>query len=215
MSKETRFNLIVLVVLLAALAPGAVILFNKKLDPDASMMYLPSVLPNAFSYNDPWERPPHIQRIVPELTGQWVRILAEEFMNDPNVREVRWLSGMISQRRGFELVAVGEVEEGWILGLVVWQLKDEPDPESWIITVNGDQVQPRQVVLRRTPREVREELKGLGMVEPHRQARWVDLVLPGAAWDGMSPIEIHFATPDRLDVDQARFRLGRGSNAAS
>lgn len=229
MSKETKVNLIALVVLGVLLAPGAIILFNKKLDPEAAPMYLPSVLPPAFAYNDPWERPPHISRIIPRETGQWVRGVAEERMEGDRQVPIQWLSGAVSRGRGFELAAVATVPEGYEVGLLVWRLEGDPVPEDWKvevstlepvsvgmpklgepgIRVNGRLIEPLEVALYRTSMTVREELRDMGMLEPHTQARWVKLFIPGDEWDGRSVLSVRFGSTQSSVIDVGRFEVGR------
>jgi hypothetical protein len=72
MTQEVRNNLIFLAIFLAISLPGAVILFKKKLDPNAAPMYLPAPAYTDRLFNDPSPAPPDAARVVPPLTQQWL-----------------------------------------------------------------------------------------------------------------------------------------------
>ena len=63
MTRETRNNLVFLVVVVAMLAPGAVILFKKKMQPTLKPMHLPHAVQRQVAYLSPLETPPGKQRV--------------------------------------------------------------------------------------------------------------------------------------------------------
>src|SRR4051812_2971504 len=79
MTKETRANLIFLIIFLGISIPGAVILFMKKSDPLAGRMALPDSVRRRVPYMTPINAPDGaLTRYIPPLTGQWVSRLARE-----------------------------------------------------------------------------------------------------------------------------------------
>ena len=72
MKKDSKYNLIFLVILLAVMVPGAVMLFRKKLEPTARPMYLPDPVRQTLVYISPYETPPGMTRSSPPHTRDWV-----------------------------------------------------------------------------------------------------------------------------------------------
>src|SRR6059058_3584016 len=72
MSRETRANLIFLVVFLAISLPGAVLLVKKKAEPGAPAMSMPDYVRQRLPYMAPQRTADSVIRVVPELTGEWV-----------------------------------------------------------------------------------------------------------------------------------------------
>jgi LPXTG-motif cell wall-anchored protein len=75
MSGETRNNLIFLVGLLILMAPGAIILFNKKSEPGARPVGAPDPVRTTTAYMDPYPAD-SVERLAPLRTLQWVDELA-------------------------------------------------------------------------------------------------------------------------------------------
>ena len=79
MKRETRANLLFLALFLAVSLPGAVILFKKKLDPNASRMGMPEFVRRRLPYMAPLATPDsEVMRVIPPLTGAWVEELNRE-----------------------------------------------------------------------------------------------------------------------------------------
>src|SRR5690242_16988642 len=77
MRRETRANLLFLVIFLIVSVPGAVILFKKKMDPAAPPLFMPDYVKTKLPYMAPQRTPDSVVRYVPELTGQWVQQLTK------------------------------------------------------------------------------------------------------------------------------------------
>lgn len=134
MTRETRINLIVLGVLVVGMAPGAVILFNKKYDPTARPMNQPDFVKRHMVFIDPTPAPPTIRRMMPAVTAAWVNDLARQrvgvgmmtvtepgHVGDEGQAQGRALPVM-SERRLAQVVSVREFADGFDLALLVWNL---------------------------------------------------------------------------------------------
>ena len=185
MSKETRYNLIFLVILLAVMVPGAVMLFRKKLDPSARPMYLPDPVRQTVAYMSPQETPPGMSRVAPPLTAQWISGMKKEIAGMAVARP-RDAEGMpvTSASKAFEVVTyAGNQSEGFRVLVVFWT----PPPQSpaWSIRGQGGTVEySKEVAL---PKSVREELGANGMLIPPKQVTFQSIRFsgpPGAGgWD--------------------------------
>jgi len=102
MTRETKYNLIFLAVLLPLLAPGLVVLVSKKMEPGSAPMYMPKAVRQQAAYNDPSPKRPGIERITPLETAQWIAQLGRQNLG-PDARTV---SGYVSDGRRVELAAV-------------------------------------------------------------------------------------------------------------
>src|SRR5439155_25260156 len=78
MTKESRYNLIFLAVLLALMLPGAVILFRKKLEPTLRPMSEPDPVPRTIAYVSNGTVPPGMRRVEPPHLAEWVDQVARE-----------------------------------------------------------------------------------------------------------------------------------------
>ena len=70
MTRETRANLIFLVVILALVTPGGVILFHRKLAPTIKPMGMPEAVSQEIAYLSPLETPPGVIRVDVETAEQ-------------------------------------------------------------------------------------------------------------------------------------------------
>jgi hypothetical protein len=134
MSRETRINLIVLGVLLVALAPGAVILFNKKYDPTARPMNQPDFVKRHLVFLDPTPAPASIRRMMPTVTAAWVNDLSRQrfgvgmmtlgpdHVGDDSTTDDGQPQPVMSEKRLAQVVTVREFADGIDVGLLVWNL---------------------------------------------------------------------------------------------
>lgn len=130
MRPEIRNNLIFLALLLALMAPGAVILFNKKSQPGERPIGSPDPVRRTTAYMDPYPAE-SVERLAPLQTLQWVSVLAladpplPDSARDKAVRVVRPLppetpaitrlapvggSGNVGTSAPFRPVEVGPVD---------------------------------------------------------------------------------------------------------
>jgi hypothetical protein len=171
MSSETRINLIAIGVILAVLAPGGVILFQKKMRPGATaILGQADPVRRVAPYMDPMDLPVH-ERVVPLKTWRWVERVAEEF----GIKRVV-LDGkrpVMSEKRGVQVL---EVQERGVV-LLVWHepgvlrvdLESSGRKEAGVIERIED---------RRVPAEVHQELQEAGYVSPPGRVGVFKVVLP-------------------------------------
>lgn len=114
MTKEVRNNLIFFALFMVISVPGAVMLFKKKLDPEAAPMYLPKPTPNQAAYMHPIEVPTRVARVMPVGVAEWTAGLAGEHFPALQLRETGL--PVMSRDRHVEVLASG-VDE---IGLLVW-----------------------------------------------------------------------------------------------
>ena len=159
MKKETRNNLIFLGLFLAISLPGAVMLFLKKLDPEAKAMYLPSATPHEAAYMHPISVPGKVKRIVPVGAAAWTAELREQFFpgTTPPTRDVP----PTSRGQFIELLAVTDTD----LGLLLWNgaadveggdVLGQPEvPEALVESMKdaGYPVPPKRVSVVRVSRQ--------------------------------------------------------------
>lgn len=143
MNRETRANLILIVVVLAVLIPGAVIVVRKKYDPAIKPMGRPDGVRRHMVFIDPTPAPPGMRRMMPAVTAAWVNDLSLSRLGVPMRREVLDAEPtppsatgnpgavaadaagrpIMSSDRLAQLVAVRMIgEESMDLGLLVWNL---------------------------------------------------------------------------------------------
>ncbi len=177
MDRETRYNLWFLIVIVIVLAPGAVLLVRKKLDPAAKPMYLPDAMPRQAAYNDAMQTNPRLERAVPPLTGQWVAALAQQHW--PRVKmvgPVQWHEGVISTRRYFEVVASAVDAQGVLrLGIVTWDTAMTGQPSALRFAVDGQAMKVSVFNTYALPKDVRKELQGFRFVNPPLKVGWLEL----------------------------------------
>lgn len=163
MTRETRANLIFLVIFLAISLPGAVILFKKKLDPAERAMYLPEPVRHQIPYMAPYMAADHVQRVVPEKTAAFVRLITESPEQTP--------VGQISEARSFEVIQT-QIIPGQPLKVLIWDQRiDLERPVLIEVGTGSDKLGP--VRARVTPisleASIRRELQDLGYVRPPEQ----------------------------------------------
>ncbi|MEL7239601.1 MAG: hypothetical protein AAGK78_12140, partial [Planctomycetota bacterium] len=114
MTKEVRNNVIFFALFMAISLPGAVMLFKKKLDPEAAPMYLPKPTPNEAAYMHPIEVPTRVARVMPAGVEAWTDGLTATYFAQlqPNLDALP----PMSERRVVEVLAASENE----VGLLIW-----------------------------------------------------------------------------------------------
>lgn len=174
MTRETRFNLIVLISLLVLSAPGAVILFLKKLDPTASPMYLPHPVHGKRAFNDPAALPPIVPRVVPPRTRAWLATLPEG--GAPGDRLLLApVELALSRDRRLQVLSIARRGPSTEVLLVDWAPASSPSTPSEVrLELASGEIRPTSLE-RSTrlpvPEPVRRELQRLGFLAPPREIR--------------------------------------------
>lgn len=181
MTRETKFNLIFIVVLIILVAPGGYKLFQKKLQPGARYMSRPDSMPTELAYIDEASLDPRLKRVVPPLTANWVRESAEARWKPADAVRPSWHRGLISQQRGAE-VLVSEQSPGSVrMGLLIWQSAGVRAVEKLQATWNHQPGVLESSEILAVPETVRKELRDLGMTRPASQVAWAVVRFPAGA----------------------------------
>lgn len=185
MTKEAKFNLVFLVVLLLVSLPGLVILIKKKLDPEARRMSEAPYVRRTEAYNNPLAASTSSRRVVPPLTARWVESLATERLG---AAPLRYMAAggreepVMSEGRRFELLGIRQAPEGTTLIVLAWlgelgrreveQFEAQAESLGALQSVEVDQID--------VPHEVIEELKDEGYIVPPAQVGLLWLRFAGA-----------------------------------
>jgi hypothetical protein len=214
MTRETRYNLIFLAVILAILIPGGVKLFRKKLDPNATMMYLPDPVAVESAYIDSDQSNPRTKRIVPPVTSGWI----SQFTEQQWPEGLPWSSvvrhrGIVSQKRTFEAAASSDADGKRHAGLVLWNDRAVEVLGSVSATWGGKNAKVTPGAVVSVPKDVRHELQNLGYVRPPGSIAWIMVEAPAS--NGTSDddaLTLSFTTADGKSKqdDTIRLRVGRG-----
>lgn len=188
MKRDTRINLLFLALFLAISLPGAVILFKKKLDPNAARMDQPDAIVRQLPYMAPMPVPPGVKLIVPPRTRQWLGDLSNRLDHGANLLSAsndpqRW-QPVISDDHVFQVVSVSDSGAGTMLSLLVWDASLESEAADYRFTavLQGESVPARIQSCRPVPvpDEIKRELMGLKLIRPPAKVTWVDVVIDAA-----------------------------------
>ena len=184
MKRETRINLLLLAVFLAISLPGAVILFQKKLEPGAARMDQPDAVVRQLPYMAPMPVPPGVKWIIPPRTRQWLEGLNRRFgtggLLSANDDAQRW-QPVISDDHLVQVVSVSPSGPRLILSLLIWDpaLENEATDYSFTANVAGQSVPARiqssQPVA--VPDEIKRELMSLNLIRPPAKVTWIDVLV--------------------------------------
>lgn len=190
MTKELRNNLLFLGLFLAISVPGAVMLFIKKLDPEAKPMYLPAVAPHQAAYMHPISVAQRIDRIVPAGIAGWTDGLRQSYF--PGAERLhRNGPPIMSEGHYLELLAVTEDH----IGFVLWA--DTVAPAGQDVTLLGKEQVPAELV---------ESMKDAGYPVPPVAVSVLSVPRDGRtqvelSWDGKTDV---FSVSPSLVVQEVR-----------
>jgi len=177
MERETRLNLIFLAVFLAISLPGAVILFKKKLDPNAAPMYLPDPVRQRLPYMAPQWTPDEVVRVIPQQTGQWVEQITRE-QGGGNEILLRERLPILSADRLIQVAAIKSTPTTQTFYLIAWDNfgTDARHYDASLI-VAGQKHTGKIRAIRNIPmpQPVHQELLTAGYVKPRHWIAWIEL----------------------------------------
>lgn len=170
MQRETRINLIFLALFIVLIAPGAVILVRKKLQPSASRMDMPDPVRRQLPYMAPQVTPPEVTRFIPPRTSVWLQEVIRR-RTGLDAMLLRDREPVMSADRRLQLVGVAGVQAH----LLVWapQLLD-PRPE---VRFEGESLEIA-ITTEPIPEEIRREWVSMGFVKPPAEVGWLTVQLP-------------------------------------
>jgi len=175
MQKETKSNLIFLIILLIVMIPGGVILVRKKLDPTSSKMGEPDPVRRSTAYVDPFEFPDDFRRLVPPGTEDWVATLVPTHLaRPPATAPSDNGKPVVSEQRMFEVLSFTRNSTGIKASVLVWHLPgNKPPTLVKAKAAAGKQVLDAmevKIVPVEIPASVRKELRLSGYIRPPSQA---------------------------------------------
>jgi hypothetical protein len=188
MTRETRYNLIFLALMLVLLVPGAVIVFYKKLQPTARPMFEPEPVPRAVAYMLPGDPPPGMRRIEPRHTAEWVEQVAQQATGSGGATGgagliLRPQDGyelpVMSAGRAFQVIAMRRTGTDeltvWVL---FWNGQPAPAPGAWTTQPDGRPVPITDTEVLTVPNLVRDELGENQVMRAPKTAVLQKIVLP-------------------------------------
>ena len=195
MTRETRANLIFLLLLLAILTPGAVILFRKKLAPTLKPMGMPEAVSREIAYLSPLETPPGKRRVEPPHTAKWVESLVRYRVKENAIVRPQDHDALplVSDKKTFQIVAAVNVGRDPLkLYVIDWAPEVKPSHE-WAAYSNQGKVKGYEIGAERieVPDLVREELGETGLVRPPHEIVW-------------QVVELKLGQADRVELRHAR-----------
>ncbi|HYE18926.1 MAG TPA: hypothetical protein VEA69_10810 [Tepidisphaeraceae bacterium] len=195
MTRETRNNLIFLSIFLAISIPGAVILFKKKLDPNAGRMSMPDPVNKRIAFMAPLSRPgENPPRIVPDQTGAWLDELTLRRAGSPMLLVTH--RPVISEDRRVQLADVKKGADGTTLSLIVWAVESDAAADRYSIELAPTRVisvaraEPEEI-----PANVRKELVSHGYQKPPLRVVWLSATVPAEVFKGAGEVTVAFREP--------------------
>lgn len=189
MKRETRINLLFVGLFLVISLPGAVILFRKKLDPNASRMDQPDAIVRQLPYMAPPPAPPGMKWVVPPKTRQWLIDLNHRFGSGDDLLTAtddttKW-QPVISEDHILQVVSVSHSESMVSLSLLIWEpsLNGVADAYSFnadagVRSFAGQVLSCQKIAV---PADIKRELMGLNMIRPPAKVTWMAVEFPGLA----------------------------------
>src|SRR4051812_6702875 len=180
MRRETRANLLFLLIFLGISLPGAVILFKKKLDPTATPLGMPDFVRKRLPYMVPLPTPDdQVLRVVPPLTGEWVAGLARDRAGGAAVL-TRGPLPVTSRDRIVQLVAMTEEKAAATTAyLLAWEGGYGEEAARYRVTAtSAGETIPGRVVSATAismPTPVKRELMSGGYIKPSANVTWIEV----------------------------------------
>jgi hypothetical protein len=128
-TKESRYNLIFLGVLLAVMVPGAVVVFRKKMEPVSRPMFEPDPVVRGIAYMSRLPVPPGKHLMEPTHTSAWVEQVARQHAGESGdsvlvvPHDVNGLP-LMSHDKSFQVLAVRRDAAKVTVWVLFWH--DEP-----------------------------------------------------------------------------------------
>lgn len=185
-TRETRLNLWFLAIFLVISLPGAVILFIKKLDPNASRMDEPDAVLTRRPFMAPVPAPPETRWMVPPKTYRWLTELTQQKTGRPMASAVppgpEW-EPVISTDHRIQLMSVASGGTTH-LDLADWQISPAEHANRFKLMARVDDHDlPVNLINAESieiPEPVRHELVNLGFAHPPARIGWINCDIEGA-----------------------------------
>lgn len=181
MKKETRHNLIFLVLFLAISLPGAAMLFRAKLDPDARIMYLPPSVRKTLAYMVPHATAGDVVRTQP---AEVMRFVEERLMHGSPQRKPlrRDAAGgrqepILSSGRNYELLDIQYLGGTVTVYVLLWNPGEGTQQHALGSVAIPGQWEGRidSAKTRTLPEDIREVLREHGYTNPPSRVTWMKI----------------------------------------
>lgn len=184
MSKESRANLIFVVLFVLISIPGLIMLVRKKMDPERGPMWMPPAMYSGLVYIDTIDAPPNIKRFVPARTAAWVRDLVRERFGvtaPPTITVDGEDQPVMSDDRLAQLIGLETREGKTRIAVLFWNLPRESTPTSIQILQEDVALNDTKTESIEVPQEIKRDLQESGIPAPPLHVHFVTATLNGAA----------------------------------
>jgi len=211
MSRETKINLVFIIVFVTLVIPGGLRLFYKKLYEEVPRpIDLRSPRKVGVAYVDPAPQDPAQPRVVPAAVEKWLTTLSRQAVEGTDdVLAQAELSGQVSQlNRVFEPVTLLAHRETATLWVLVWrpELLSDPAATAEVAAQRSEEadfepISVAEVSLtdQAVPKPVRQGLQAAGYIDPPPRVGWLRLKLSESP-SGAKRVRVTLG-PDRVAVD--------------
>lgn len=181
MTKETKANLIFLAIILALLLPGGIILFRKRMNPDARRADLPDPVPTTVTFMDPQPTPPGMRRVAPPKTMQWFAKIVQDHVGSSAITSLNDADGLplMSDGKSFQLAAIREEPSATRVWAVSWEPNDADFFRSahWTLATHDHVFDGAGKTFEEIaiPDAVRDELGENGLLKPPKTMAWREI----------------------------------------
>jgi len=181
--RDTRINIWFLAIFLAICLPGAVILFRKKLNPNARPIFMSDEMEHRLPYMAPGPTPPGRVRVVPPGTWAFLQKLVSQKTGEKQVASESAANGeptpILSDDRQLQVVAVRKNGDKAIVDLVSWDdgSSEEAAKYSASIEIGGHSEEAKVTAVEAVPLDepVRRDLMNYGEIMPPKRIIWLEL----------------------------------------
>jgi hypothetical protein len=181
MNRETKLNIIALVVVLALLFPGAVILVKKKMRPALRPAWIPDPVRHTMAYMVPGELPPGMDRVNPERTAAWIRTLRRDrSMSDIELPLAANALPAISEQKTFQLMGCKSETDAVRVAILSWTDRQNEPALNWSLRTPTETLAPTSIHSEsiELPDLIRQELGENGLLLPPKHLNWIELRFP-------------------------------------
>ena len=183
MKRDTRINIWFLAIFLAICFPGAVILFRKKLNPNARPIFMSDEMEHRLPYMAPDPTPPGRVRVVPPGTWAFLQKLVGRKTGEKQVASESAANGeptpILSDDRQLQVVAIRKSSGKAIVDLVSWDnaSTDGAADYSASIETNGHSEAAKVTAVEAVllDESVRRDLMNYGEIMPPKRIVWMEM----------------------------------------
>jgi len=181
--RDTRINIWFLAIFLAVCLPGAVILFRKKLNPNARPIFMSDEMEHRLPYMAPGPTPPGRVRVVPPGTWAFLQKLGSQKTGEKQVASESAANGeptpILSEDRQLQVVAIRKGSGKAIVDLVSWDdgSSEEAAVYSASIETNSHSEAAKVTAVEAVllDESVRRDLMNYGEIMPPKRIVWMEM----------------------------------------